>query len=326
MSIDCIRSRYNRLRKEGIIVSASCVFNPKAFGFDSLSWLGISTQPGSGDDVLKFLKEKPQILESYPEMGKYDIRSLLQLKRMGDLAGFVDSIKKHDRIKDIDVMIWCEIEKMAYPENLVIEPYPEKLVTEPFNRITNQTESLVENNYLEQKVKSSVDDGLGKKNNKIGSEAPRFDKIDRAIIGTLSIDVRTPFSAIAKKLGVSTKTVIRRCNKIKKEWEWYSTLSLNLKKLGYSSYISYLIKVSSKSWVMDIFEKLTTIPNIIAVLKLLGPYDINALAPMSNLQQPMEYHQKIAGIPGIEKIDYQYGCRMPVWPPSPPLISSTNGL
>lgn len=52
-----------------------------------------------------------------------------------------------------------------------------------------------------------------------------------------------PFKIITNKLGISTKTVILRYAKIEKKFVAYSTVSLNLKKLGYTGYVTFLIKV-----------------------------------------------------------------------------------
>jgi DNA-binding Lrp family transcriptional regulator len=108
--------------------------------------------------------------------------------------------------------------------------------------------------------------------------------------------------------------VICRYRKLKKDWVVYTTLAINLRKLGYPGYVSYNIKVSSKSWVKDVFERLIKIPNIIVALKLIGPYNINALAPFSTPEQLMKTHASISEIPGIDRLDQQIGDSMHVWP------------
>ena len=88
-----------------------------------------------------------------------------------------------------------------------------------------------------------------------------------------------------------------------------------MRKIGYLGYVSYHIKVSSKSWIADVFERIIKIPNIIVALKLIGPYDINALAPFSSPEQLMKVHMSISEIPGVERLDQQIGDSMHVWPP-----------
>jgi DNA-binding Lrp family transcriptional regulator len=121
VSIDSVRRRYERLRKDGIVVSEIISLLPQALGVDCISWLGITTQPGKESEVLESLKAKPEIQANFVEIGKYNIRSILGVKHLNDLAGVVDSIKKIQYINDVDVMIWSDIQSMAYPRNLVIE-------------------------------------------------------------------------------------------------------------------------------------------------------------------------------------------------------------
>jgi hypothetical protein len=59
---------------------------------------------------------------------------------------------------------------------------------------------------------------------------------------------------------------------------------------------------------------LIKIPNIIVALKLIGPYNINALAPFSTPEQLMKMHASISEIPGIDRLDQQIGDSMHVWP------------
>lgn len=281
--------------------------HPKAMGLDCLSWLGIITQPGKESEVLNCLKEKPEIILNFVEIGKYNIRSLLGLKRVYDLAPFVDSLKKIPHINDIDVMIWSDIEKMAYPRNLVIEPFAET---------TDDGAASLDRDAAEIKTSSTSFVGQTQEENSLplSTWCPSLDKIDESILSILSQNARIPFSTIAKQIGISTKTAICRYRKLKKDWVWYSTLAINLRKIGYSGYVSYNIKVSSKSWVTDVFERIIKIPNIIVALKLIGPYNINALAPFSSPEQLMKIHASISEIPGVERIDPQIGDSMHVWP------------
>jgi len=60
---------------------------------------------------------------NFVEIGKYNIRSVLAVRRLDDLEPSVDSLKKIPCVNDIDTMIWSDIQKMTYPGNLVIEPF-----------------------------------------------------------------------------------------------------------------------------------------------------------------------------------------------------------
>lgn len=308
VSIDSVRRRYERLRKDGIVVSEIISLLPQALGVDCISWLGITTQPGKESEVLESLKAKPEIQANFVEIGKYNIRSILGVKHLNDLAGVVDSIKKIQYINDVDVMIWSDIQSMAYPRNLVIEP---------FSGSKNGDKSTINQNMLEIKTSSTSSvkfNGVEKANLPLSLTCPDMDKIDETILNVLLHNARIPFSTIAKQLGISTKTAICRYKKLKKNWVAYSTLAINLRKIGYDGYVSYNIKVGPKSWVNEVFDRIVKIPNVIAALKLVGPYNINIVAPFSNPDQLMKLHISISEIPGIARIDQQIGDSMHVWP------------
>jgi Lrp/AsnC family transcriptional regulator for asnA, asnC and gidA len=306
ISNDSVRRRIERLKQEGIIVGEILSLHPKALGIACLAWLGIVTQPGTENEVLQSLRKKPEIEMNFVEIGKYNIRSILGVRHLDDLGPCVDSLKKIPCISDIEIMIWTDIQKMAYPGNLVIEPY------------SGDTREDLRGNRRVKGVwtssTSSVEKGSGKAALPISTLCPSIDKLDESILNILLANARMPFSSVAKQVGVSTKTVIERYRKLKKEWVAYATLSLNLKKLGYSGYASFHVRVSPKSWVTEIFEKIVKIPNIIAALKLIGPYDINALSPFSTHEQLMQLYSCVSQISGIEKVDVQIGNSMDVWP------------
>jgi Lrp/AsnC family transcriptional regulator, regulator for asnA, asnC and gidA len=305
-SIDSVRRRYARLKNEGIIVREIITLRPQAYGNECLAWLGIVTQNGKEHEVLQSLKQRSDIMMNFVEIGKYNIRSVITVKRLEDLELCIDSLKKIPSVGDIDAMIWTGVERMAYPENLVIEPF-----TGDAN--ANEDSGL---NASEVWTSSTTRIGEGVREVEVPFNmlCPSIDKMDERILNILLHNARTPFSHIAEQIGISTKTVIGRYLKLKKRWVAYATLSLNLRKLGYLGYASHHIKVSSKSWVTDVFDKITRIPNVIAALKLIGPYNMHTLSPFSTPEQLMSLYESISRISGIEKIDVQIGNSMDVWP------------
>ena len=83
-----------------------------------------------------------------------------------------------------------------------------------------------------------------------------IDETDVKILKILQADLRTSYSQIAETCETSIDIVRRRCEKLKRDWIWYSTLSLNFEKLGYAGHVSSLIKVSNKNWVPEVFNQL----------------------------------------------------------------------
>jgi len=304
-----VRRRYARLKQEGILVREILALHPKALGTECLAWLGIVTQPGKETEVLRSLKQRPEIGMNFVEIGKYNIRSVLAVRRLDDLEPSVDSLKKIPCVNDIDTMIWSDIQKMTYPGNLVIEPFTGCAADGAKEAGVGATIS-----ELRTSSTSFVGDGARAAHLPLSAFCPSIDSIDEKILNLLLTNARVTFSAIAKQVGISPKTVIARYGKLRKKWVAYETLSLNLRKLGYSGYASYHVKVSSKSWVSEVFDRIIKMPNVIAALKLIGSYNINALSPFSTPEQLIQLYSGISQIPGIEKIDTQIGNSMDVWP------------
>jgi Lrp/AsnC family transcriptional regulator for asnA, asnC and gidA len=307
MAVDTIRKRYSRLLKEGIIAHEKVDFLPKISSHQVMAWFGVITHLSKEKEVIQFLETKPQVLQTYIEMGKYNVRCLVALKKMDEVIGFVDSLKKQPHIQDIEVMIWCKTKKLMHPENLEIDTH-EGCIRKKRAKVHEK------NNKPENAAPKDIKTAEKEREHFLPLN-PELDEIDAEIIRTLSRKGRTPFIRIANKLGVSTKTVISRYKKIEEKFVTDSSISLNLKKLGYSGYVTYLIKVSAKNWIEEVIEQLTKIPNIIATLKILGTYDIDVLVPVLNQEKLMETYKKIIEISGIEKIEFQIGDDMMVWPP-----------
>jgi DNA-binding Lrp family transcriptional regulator len=279
---------------------------PQAFGNECLAWLGIVTEPGKENEVLQSLKQRPEIGMNFMEMGKYNIRSVLAVRSHDELEPSVDSLKKIHFVIDIDVMIWTGIKKMAYPENLGIEQFAgDAPVNEESEQDTSEAMTSSTTFISREPEKGEVP---------FHTLCSSIDKVDERILNSLLTNARMPFLHVAKRIGISTKTVIHRYNRLKRKWVAYATLSLNLRKLGYSGYASYNIKVSSKSWVTEVFNQVTGVPNVISALRLVGPYNINALAPFSTPEKLTETYSRLSKIPGIERIDVQIGNSMGAWP------------
>ena len=111
-----------------------------------------------------------------------------------------------------------------------------------------------------------------------------MDKLDYLILGELLKDGSQSFVEIAEKAGMTPYTVRRRYEKLKKEGIIHGcVVSLDLSKLGYQGKIFLLINVTPNSNKAETIAYLTTIRNIIVVTETIGPYDILAIAPITDL-------------------------------------------
>ena len=130
-----------------------------------------------------------------------------------------------------------------------------------------------------------------------------MDKTDYQILSELLLDSKLSFVKIGKKIGVSPYTVRRRYEKMKKEGIVFRHIvSIDLSKIGYQGKAFLLITTlpnGNKSEIISLLEK---IRNIIVVAEILGPYDILAIAPITDLESIQILLKDARKIPGVQNI------------------------
>ena len=140
------------------------------------------------------------------------------------------------------------------------------------------------------------------------------DETDRKIALILSHYSRTPFKKIAHDLGISTKTVVQKYNKIKGKLLTLSTITLDLKKLGYNALGNLYIKASNGSKLSEIRSQLLEIPNVIVTIGLIGDYDMYIAVALEDFDRMFEVTEKIRKISGIETTRIILTPLPPSWP------------
>lgn len=239
------------------------------------------------------------------QIDKFNITSFLALKTVDELAHTVEQIKNHSHVLDVEVGIWIDVTHLDHPENLVIETY---------DGLPHTNEKTSEEENSEPKiVHSHVVSELAYDKN---STAPQeLDKIDLQIIRILSEDASMSFRKVAEQLDISTQSVIRRYNRLKKEEVLtYSSITVDLKKLGYVGYATLGIKISNKHKISKIFENILQVSNIIIAFRILGPLHILVGVPFMNIEQLFELYQEVGKIQGITQIDLFVHKQFPKWP------------
>jgi DNA-binding Lrp family transcriptional regulator len=130
-----------------------------------------------------------------------------------------------------------------------------------------------------------------------------MDRIDYQILSELLLDSTLSFVKIANRIGISPFTVRRHYEKMKKEGIIFSRIvSIDLSKIGYQGKAFLLITTSPNGNKPDIISLLKKIKNIIVVTETLGPYDILAIAPITDLESIQILLKDSRKIPGVQNI------------------------
>jgi hypothetical protein len=94
----------------------------------------------------------------------------------------------------------------------------------------------------------------------------------------------------------------------------YSSITLDLRKLGYIGTSLFYIKTSHQHTTSDVFNELLRVPNIIVAYKCLGTIDISVAAPFSNFEQLLKLKEEICKTPGVNQIDVFIDRAFSSWP------------
>jgi Lrp/AsnC family transcriptional regulator for asnA, asnC and gidA len=160
---------------------------------------------------------------------------------------------------------------LGYPENLVM--------TDSSNKIDIEYKQKLD---LEKKVE--------------------LDEMDRRVAKILAQNSRVPFTKIAQELNISNKNVIQRYRKLRGSVLTQSTITIDLKKLGYTMMVFLKLEVADKSQINKIANKLLQIPNVITVIELAGgDYDLFPNIVLRDCSELFRLKDQLNEIQGVKK-------------------------
>jgi Lrp/AsnC family transcriptional regulator for asnA, asnC and gidA len=150
------------------------------------------------------------------------------------------------------------------------------------------------------------------------------DETDLQILRELNIDVRKPFRKIAKKIGVSTQTVIKRFNEMKEMGTIEScSITININKIGYEG-TAHLLITATKGHLSDALEQLKKIKNIIIASKAIGDFEAYAVLLFRNITELYTKVIQMRTIPYIS--DVEVSIAVPGMKDFPPKINTLPEL
>lgn len=130
-----------------------------------------------------------------------------------------------------------------------------------------------------------------------------MDKIDYLILGELLLDAQTSFLQIAKKLKISSFTVKSRYDKMLQEGVIFrSSLCINLSKLGYQGKIFLQITNAPNQAKKATVDALKQMRNIISVSEIIGPFDVIAVAPITDFNSIEDLVSQVKKIPSVQRV------------------------
>lgn len=303
MSSNAIRIRFERLKKNGVITGSRMQVNPKTLGYNCVALLKIKAAANEQTEVYDFVHKIPNVIACFQPIGRYNIHCFVASKNIDELAHTVEQVSSHPNVFDVKECIWVDVIKMDHPENLAIIPS---------NQLDNTHKLLSENEKHKATTAPSHLEKEGKENGL--EESYELGKTDLLIAKVLSDNASISFRKIAKKLGISTQYAIKRYKRMRKTVLPFSSITVNLKKLGYIGVALFSVKTSHKHTTSKVFNEILRIPNVTVAIKCVGAIDMHLAVPFSNIKQLTEVKQRICNTPGVKEIELFIEEPFPSWP------------
>jgi len=131
-----------------------------------------------------------------------------------------------------------------------------------------------------------------------------MDKLDYLILSELLKNAQKSFLTIARRLGVSPSTIVKRYGKMKEDGTITSSVvSLDLSKLGYQGKAFLMITNVPNKDKSATIESLKKIRNIMLITEIIGAFDILAIAPVSDLNSIKTLVREVKKIPSVQQVE-----------------------
>ena len=100
----------------------------------------------------------------------------------------------------------------------------------------------------------------------------------------------------------------------KQKYISFSSITVNLEKIGYSSMVFFRIKVPNEIKILSVFNKILQIQNVIIAYRTLGNYQILVGIPFKDVDMLNATYHEITKILGVTDIEISIHKPFPKWP------------
>jgi len=115
-----IRTRYNQLKKDGVITGEIIEVQPEVFGFNCRATLRLRVDTSKIKNVADQLEKTPGILRIAEGVGRKNLLCFTIAHNLEDLNKVVKHIKSLNGVTSAEADLWVITTQGAFPENLQI--------------------------------------------------------------------------------------------------------------------------------------------------------------------------------------------------------------
>ncbi len=293
LSKSMIQKRYRELKSAGIIVGATVQLDYPSFGFNVVGNILFKVEPQQADQIVEYVNKMPNIHAAWRTARTNEINAVAVMEDLEKLDKIKESIRKIPPASELRTYIWTGIRNIR--ENLAITPLqmPNKM------DITNE--------HVTNKSKSTES---------------KIDETDKRIIEKLAVNGRISFRKLAKELAISTDTVARRYEKLKRNGIIKVLVQVDTSKIGYNGYATFYIAFLPQSSLISMVENLCKIPDVVLIVQTSGSFDLLVEAMIKDLDQLLSVQDSITNMPGVARSEMHLSRTNAVFPTPREYIST----
>jgi len=285
---------YRSLVKKGIVTGATTQMDFASFGYETIATLLISVEAQQIDQATEFIGKIIEVLAFRQYYSFYNIRAFVSLRSLNELDQVKQAIKRKLPNAFLKTYVWTDVRNI--PENLDLP------------RIMS----------MKNQNKPSF---LEKLDNKLLEN--HMDDVDKQILEKLTINGRASFTKIAKEIGTSTDTIVKRYHKLREKGAIRVSIQINPKKIGYNSLLDFNIAFTALEGSPEtVIESLARIPDVVIITKTSGDYDLQLTALAKDTVQSFAIQDKISKTLGVTKMEVSARRIPEKWPTPRQCISS----
>ena len=118
-SPDTISNRFERLKKEGVIVDSTVIIDPSKIGYSFIARFGVKVKPAYSSQVLDKIIKIPSVIVASKLVGKYDLISIIVAKSFQHLCELRETVLEMSYVEKVKTGMWIKTMELC-PQYFII--------------------------------------------------------------------------------------------------------------------------------------------------------------------------------------------------------------
>jgi Lrp/AsnC family leucine-responsive transcriptional regulator len=270
VSRNCVRARFEKMKRAGLIVGASVQIDYSSMGYEFATIL-FQADPLRLERVSNYLKNTLNCCGPYPTSAEHNFCIVLKMRTVSEIETIKERLRRIATVYSLRAGICRRV--FYYPNVRLIYDgfWPSR---QSLERPDSTSKVLV---------------GL--------------DKLDFDIMAELAKDSRVSFRWLAKKLGSSVETICRRYHMLVSSGLIQPTITLDLAKLGYQCLFLIFIDVAPLCRLDDILATVRRMSGLIGVWIYDGDFQIELCFGIKNAGDILPLCSAVVHFPGVNRTE-----------------------